>query len=422
MIKTILNFFFRHKVYVALFAIIVTGLFLRFYMIDKHHPFGFDQARDSWKVRDIIHGQIVLEGPRTGIGHFHLGPLYFYLLVPFFYFSNMDPTALHYFNLLANLFNFIAIFVVIKNIFSQNYALFTITVYAASSYFITQNQTPWNVSLLIGLSFLAFYSVFKILSGSHRFIIYYSLLIGILFNIHFSAVIFLAIIPLIFLLVKDKIKVTKYFLFSIPIILIFFIPTVLFNLTRHNTDYFKFKEFLNYNLIGFHFRFMLYRLGDILIQFEPFLFKQVYTIKYLIPIVYLSVVYFFDKDKKFKVLELTNSIFLVCTLFIFTIYGGPVSDYYFLLTLPTALTIIIYLQNKLISKYKISILFLAIYWVFFIFLNTKSHWVKVDSKDGIFYLKEEVKNRMKQGEKFEYNEGEIRSYIYEVLEFDKKSF
>ena len=76
--------------------IVLIGMYLRFYKIEYIQSFGWDQGRDAWLVRDIINGKIVLNGPRTGIGHFHLGPLWYYLLVPFYLLTNLDPVGAIY--------------------------------------------------------------------------------------------------------------------------------------------------------------------------------------------------------------------------------------------------------------------------------------------------------------------------------------
>lgn len=85
---------FVTKNYVLVFiAIIIVGLYLRFYNFQYTISFGWDQARDAMVVRDILSGHLTLLGPRTGEGHIHLGPAYYYLLAPFYFITNLDPIA-----------------------------------------------------------------------------------------------------------------------------------------------------------------------------------------------------------------------------------------------------------------------------------------------------------------------------------------
>ena len=100
---------FRNKVLVIFLFITAIGLYLRFYNFENTISYGWDQARDAWKTRDILHGQLVLDGPKTGIGQFHLGPLWFYLLAPFYYITGLDPVGAQYLNIIIKIFNFGAI-------------------------------------------------------------------------------------------------------------------------------------------------------------------------------------------------------------------------------------------------------------------------------------------------------------------------
>jgi len=61
-LKKLLDFIKKNKFYLIFILIFIIGMYLRFYKIDDYRTFGWDQARDAWKVRDIIKGQIVLIG------------------------------------------------------------------------------------------------------------------------------------------------------------------------------------------------------------------------------------------------------------------------------------------------------------------------------------------------------------------------
>ena len=93
-IKQIRHFIRKHYVPLAFFGLLLIGLYLRFWNIENSFQFGWDQARDAWKVRDILTGTLVLNGPRTGIGHFHLGPIWYYYLAPFYFLTPVSYTHL----------------------------------------------------------------------------------------------------------------------------------------------------------------------------------------------------------------------------------------------------------------------------------------------------------------------------------------
>lgn len=113
-------FILKHRYFFGFLVVLLIGMYLRFYRIYDVQSFGWDQAKDAWKTRDILMRQIVLDGPRTGVGHFNLGPLWYYLLSPFYYFAKLDLRGANYLNILVNIFNFCAIFWVTKKIFTSH--------------------------------------------------------------------------------------------------------------------------------------------------------------------------------------------------------------------------------------------------------------------------------------------------------------
>ena len=66
------------------------GLFLRIYRLEELAGFDFDQEKAAFWIRDfLIHGKISLIGQEISTGGIFIGPLYFYLLSPFYFLLNM---------------------------------------------------------------------------------------------------------------------------------------------------------------------------------------------------------------------------------------------------------------------------------------------------------------------------------------------
>src|SRR3990167_11336272 len=120
----------ENGVLILFLLLVLVGLYLRFWNFENSISFGWDQARDAWKTRALLGGKWVFDGPRTGVGHFHLGPLWFYLLWPFYYLTGWDPIGAIYLNFFVNIFNFVALFWVTRKVFSDNAALFVTFLYA----------------------------------------------------------------------------------------------------------------------------------------------------------------------------------------------------------------------------------------------------------------------------------------------------
>ncbi len=81
----------NYQIGVILFGITALALFLRL-LGYEHITFGYDQARDALEAMSIFTtDHIKIIGPQTDIpGLFH-GPLYWYLLAPFYYFGGGNP-------------------------------------------------------------------------------------------------------------------------------------------------------------------------------------------------------------------------------------------------------------------------------------------------------------------------------------------
>ena len=409
----------------AFILIILVGFYLRFYGIESSQDFGWDQGRDAWLVRDIIVKKIVvLNGPLTGVGHFHLGPLWYYLLVPFYYLTNLDPTGANYLNILVFVLNLIIIFWVTLKIFGKKTALFTTFIYATNKYLITINRTPWNVSLIPGISTLIFYGIYQIIfKSNYKWIFIISFLTGVFLHVHFSVVFLPIIIAFSLILAKDKKKTLIYSILSFPLFLIWFIPNILsdFQTKYNNLNLFS-NFFKDYLIRGFHLRFFIHRLYDAFIQFETILSlpKLNRFIVLIIPAIYF-IFLVFEKDKKQKILGYLILLWFLIPAFIYAFYGGSTSEYYMLMTSLLVIFIVVYIQKKLLKfNFKPMILILIIFWFIFSYFQTKDLWIK-DDTGGLKKQKEEVRQRIRENNKINFNEGDIKSYLWQIWVEDKKN-
>jgi len=403
------------KPWVIFLLILAVGMYLRFYRIEYVESFEWDQVRDSWVVRNILMGDYALLGPRTGIGHFHLPPLYYYFLAPFFYIWKLDPVALNYFNMLMNVINFVIIYKVTKNIFNEKAGLFVSLIYAVSHYLIGVNRVPWNVTLMPGVAALIFYGITQIYKERYKWVFGVWALSGFYFNLHFTAV-FVTLIVLVSLMgVKDKVKVVKYSLFSLPLYFVWLIPTIIYFI-QGGDDFLKFQDFWNVYYIGLHFRFMLHRLSFALVQFDSILYYSGFKLlKFVLPAIYGIWIVFFEKDSWKKLLGYLISLWFIIPLIGFTLYGGPLSEYYFLYNSVMVLYVFWYLQEKLLkTRFKqIFIILLLIFWGTYIYQNTKDLWVK-PIEGGFKEQRDYVEDQLAKEGSISFSETDIRSYLFTI--------
>jgi len=419
-----MKFLIKHRFLLTFFVIMLIGLYLRFYKVEVTQSFDWDQAKESWKTRDVLMGQLVLEGPRTGVGRFHLGPLWYYLLSPFYYITKLDPMGANYLNFLINIFNFIVFYLITRKIFNEYAALFSILILAVSKYLIEITRTPWYISPVFVVSTIIFYSIYKIVyKNNYKWIPLLAFLTGLFTHLHFSVVFLIPIILLSFLFVKHKKTVFIKGLISLPLFLIWFIPIILFNLQTKNGDLSLFQNFSkDYLISGFHLRFFLYRLNDAFIQFHTILsLPPGYPfLEFIIPLIF-AIVLFFEKDKKKRLLGYLMSLWFIVPAIMYSFYGGTTSEYYVLINAPLVIYILYYLQEKLLNlRFKPVIIFLLVGILsFYIYYNTFNLWIKPNN-GGLAQQKDETRKRIKRGEKIPYNEGDIKAYLYQIWVIDKK--
>lgn len=410
----------RHFFTTLTIIIVLVGLYLRYYHIEQSVSFGWDQGRDAWVIRDILQGKLTWDGPRTGVGHFHLGPIYFYLVAPFIALTHLDPVGTIYFNILANIVNFTAIFFVIKKMLSFKAALLGLFIYSFSQYTIHQSQIPWNVSLVPATAAVFMYVLYRISQGKYQLIPLLFALQGFFFHLHFTAVFLPIPIFFTFLISPHKTKIIKYSLFSLPIILLFLLPNIIAQATQYGRDVYAFRDFMKYYFVGIHPRFFLYRLPDSLIQFDAVLFFDwLKWFKYIFLILFILITFLNKTDRKMGLIVLFMFLSMILG---FGIYGGPVSDYYYLLTLPAVLVVLSYLQMKLVKVSKIpAVIFLAIIGVVWFFQNTKDSWIKPEM-GGLAKQKIEVRDAIDHGRHIDYTEGDIKAYLYTIAVEGKTNF
>jgi 4-amino-4-deoxy-L-arabinose transferase-like glycosyltransferase len=399
-----------------LILLIVAGLFLRFYDLKRLMPFGWDQARDAWAMKEMLADKkLPLIGPRTGIGHFHLGPAYYYLLAPFYFLTDLDPIGSGYFSIFASLLTIVSIFWVAQEVFGIKVAYLSAFIYAFCRYLILMDRVPWNVSLVMAASVWIFYTLFKIDGGNSRWFIPLGLLAGFFFHLHFTAVFIPPIVMLSLLFIKNKKKMIPWGLAAVLAFALFFIPNIIHEVQSGLTNYYKFQEFLRCYYHGFHFRFMIYRLKDALIMIDAVLFfGSLKFLKYILPIIFGILFIVFPQNKRSRFIGLVIFFWFLVTLVGFTLYSGPLSDYYFLLTMPLAIYLVSWLTIWVFRlRFKPLAILLVLFWLFWAYRNMATLMTDLP-RGGLIKDRQVVIETINKGEKIEFSESMIQSYLYYI--------
>lgn len=408
-----------HYLQISFGILLLIFLYLRFWNIENTMEYGWDQARDAWKVRDILSGTVVFDGPRTGIGHFCLGPIWYYYLAIFYFLTRLDPIAAQYGNMLVNIVNFVVFFWTTKKIFGPKFALLSTYIFTVSGELIAMGKTPWNVSPVLGVSALIFYCIHEVVIH-RRYVLMLPLmfLTGLFLHLHFAVVFLPPIILCSVLFAKDKRKVIRYGLLGLPLLLVWAIPLILLEFQWKGDNSIWFRNFLsNYFIGGFHFRFFLIRIHDAFIQFERILIipHAMSWGKFVVPTIFVLV----SSMERGKIL-IRNYLMILWFLVpavVYSFYSGTTSEYYVLLNAPIVIYIVVYLIQKLwrvkqIPRYILVGLF-ALLLGYYTYQTSGNQWVK-PVYGGLAKQKDETRKCIAAGCKKEYNLGFIDSYLYSI--------
>ncbi len=409
----------KHYVSLTFFTLLVVGLYLRFWNIENTFEYGWDQARDAWKVRDILTGTLVLNGPRTGIGHFNLGPIWYYYLAPFYFLTRLDPIAAQYGNILLYVFNSIVFFWITKKIFDNKFALLATYIFIISGYLIGITQVPWNVSPVLGVSTLIFYCLHEIVIHSkYKLMLPLMFLTGLFLHLHFAFVFLPPIILCSLIVAKNKKKAMQWGLFGLPLLLVWALPLLFLDIEWKGGNTNMFLSFLkDYFISGFHFRFFMLRIHDAFIQYERILSipHSIMWGKFVVPLAFVLV----SATERGKVL-IRNYLMLLWFLIpaiIYSFYAGTTSEYYVLLNAPIVIYTLIYLVQKLVAikkvpKYPLVIL-LTLILGYYTYRTSGNQWIK-PVYGGLAKQKDDTRKCIEAGCIKEYNEGFIDSYLYSI--------
>lgn len=327
-----------HKTFLIL--IFILFCITRFYNIEQRIIFGWDQEQFSTQIWDIVvNHKFTLLGPRVNndLGFF-LAPYLTYLLLPLYLLTNLYPSAMIGFIIAANLLFFVAGYKILKNIFSQQHALWFLALWTINPLMQGYDSVPWW-PLLIPIGVITSIGLLHHIAKNHKSPLSWILLGltgGFFMNMHFQFIfiIFLAIV-VIFLIKRRKQTPAKNIVFALVSFMIMFLPLFVFDL-RH--------DFLNTKLFFQFFFANSNNSGESLFSWIPVFtnFFKPYTIlsnpfiMIILYIAFLNILTVLKKSKKGFVQMLYKSIFIISifTLLLISLYRKRPSEYYFVFLSP----------------------------------------------------------------------------------------
>lgn len=403
------------RIKLLVISLIIVGAFFRFYQLDGRMQFTWDQIQNAWVMKDIIDdGRLPLLGMvAKGNSGFYIGPAYYYLLVPFYALTNLDPIAAGMFVGVIALTTFIALYLSVCKLFFREVALVSVLFYAVSMHAIGSDRTPWPVSLIPLVSLGVFYFLSRVIAHDERAIYYLATIIGFSFHIHFTAIYFvlitLACLPL-FPLTKTMLR---SILLSLPLFFVWFIPHAIASLTTRDTSSASLMHYTSTYYHGLHMTRVLQLLKDGFIEYESLLyFHELKFLKFMFLPLFS---YFYIRRngwEKGKYMIYLAWIWFLVPLFVMSVYSGEISNYYFATTRIIAVITMSYVLVTFM-KNRIKILQIASILLFIIFIGKNiEQFFKYPSNGGLNNARLQVKEAVSQGVVIPFSEGDPKSYFY----------
>lgn len=224
---------FVKKHYVIL-SILLIGLLLRVYKFEVLFQYNHDQDLLSWFVKDILENKhLRLIGQETSNPGVFIGPLFYYLLIPFYILSGMDPIGGIWFSVISGCLAIASFYFVFSKIFNKNVGLIAAFIYSVSSYtvFTDREVVPTQPAMMWTVWYL--YAVFLILKGRQKWgFLLAGILLGLIWHINLALGLLVPLILVAWVFSREKLSV-KYVSFGIIAALLIASPVILFEL-KHN--------------------------------------------------------------------------------------------------------------------------------------------------------------------------------------------
>ena len=190
----------------------IIGLFLRCYRQSALLPFYYDQGRDAKMAWDIVSGHHFPSiGPTTGIAGLYLGPFWYYLITPGYFFGNGNPVVASYFISFLESLVIPAIYFLLKRHWNQKAAIIASIAWMGSRYLVSSDRwfsNPTPIPLFAVLIMILCLEIIK--DKKHGLLPLLLLFLGLSLQLEAaSAIFFFPIVTVFFIINRRQVKKIK---------------------------------------------------------------------------------------------------------------------------------------------------------------------------------------------------------------------
>lgn len=412
------TYLFKHKIELIFLLLLVAHIFFRFYLLAERAHLGWDEVDAAWAAkRIIVDKEILFQGPvAKGNSGIYMGPLYYYLVAPFYYFTNLHPIASPIFAGVMSMVNFLVIYFVTKKIFSAPIALVALAINTFSVYVINSDRTQSAFTLIPIISYVIFYFLYRVVVRKEpKYIVHLAISTGIAFHIDFTAVFFPIIILLALPFFPRTKKTLYHIVFGLPVFLVFLLPTLLADQKSNSSISRSFGGYLQTYYHGLHVRRVLQLSHDAFISLEQVLYFKIFR-----PFVFLFIplfagVYYFTKPKR-EALSLFYLIALWITVpwIILSTYSGELTHYYFASSRNIFIAVVAFLTVAAFKRTPVVVSSLIIlFWVGYAVSNMQGFFRL--SSGNLIGTENFVRAEINAGRTIPFEDKKLGPYIYYAL-------
>lgn len=214
--------------------VLIVGFVLRVYKYDELFLYGHDHDLAGWFVRDVVFNKhLRLIGQETSTAGIYIGPIYYYLLIPFYALTKFDPIGSVIFITIFGIFSIWSFYFVFGKVFGKKEALIATVIYAISFYTVHNDREVFPTTPVITWGIWYFYSLSLLLKAKFKkgFTIA-GILVGLIWHLNFALVLLLPLLMVAIILSKKIPKIADLWrgIFSFVFLSL---PLIVFEL-KHN--------------------------------------------------------------------------------------------------------------------------------------------------------------------------------------------
>ena len=212
--------------------ILIAGMFFRIYKPLSWMPYGHDQDLAGWIIKDIVFDKhLRLIGQETTSKGIFIGPLFYYLQIPFFFLTKWQPSGTVLLVTLISAFGIFSHYYCFRKMFSERVGILASLIYAISYLIVfTDRETVPTMPVMIWSVWFLFF-LWQLYKGRQKSYLFLGLFLGLVWHFNLASIILIPLILPAQIFSRTKINF-KYVLLAVGIFGILMSPFFIFEV-RH---------------------------------------------------------------------------------------------------------------------------------------------------------------------------------------------